>query len=119
MLSVEGNDVATNTKWILASNSLLFMPVPTMESWLLESQLVAYTHYVPVKSDFTDLAKKVAWADAHPEECQRMVRAGKEYMRAFADVRRERWVESAVFAEFYRYARANPGLVERQGGSYY
>ena len=49
----------------------------------------------------------------------RMVRAGQEYMSAFADVQRERWVESTVFAEFYRYARANPALVERQVRSYY
>lgn len=117
-LSVEGNDVATNTKWILASNSLLFMPVPTMESWLLESQLVPYTHYVPVKSDFTDLADQVAWADAHPAECQKMIKAANAYIDGFSDVRRERWVEAAVFAELYRYTRANPGLLARQGSSY-
>ena len=30
-LSLEGNDVATNLKWLLASNSVVVMPSPTME----------------------------------------------------------------------------------------
>ncbi len=29
----EGNDVATNLKWVMSSNSLCFMPRPTCETW--------------------------------------------------------------------------------------
>lgn len=111
LLSVEGNDVATNTKWILASNSLLFMPSVTMESWLLEGALEPWKHYVPVRTDFKDLLEKVEWADAHPTECLRILANAHAFIDMFADEGRERWIESTLLSEFYRYARANPKLV--------
>ena len=49
LLSCEGNDVATNLKWVLASNSCVLMHPPRFESWLLESQLKPMVHYVPVR----------------------------------------------------------------------
>ncbi|WP_342586969.1 glycosyl transferase family 90 [Mesorhizobium wenxiniae] len=51
---LEGNDVATNLKWIMSSNSLCLMP-PTYETWFAESELVADVHHVPLEPDFTDL----------------------------------------------------------------
>src|SRR5690606_833538 len=36
ILSIEGNDVATNLKWILSSGSVCVMAPPTRESWFME-----------------------------------------------------------------------------------
>lgn len=98
----EGNDVATNTKWILASNSLLVMPPPTVDSWLGESRLVPYEHYLPVKADFSDLAEVLLWAERNPRRCQEMVENAHAYMRQFMDPRRETFIESVVMYQFAR-----------------
>ena len=49
ILSLEGNDVATNLKWIMSSNSLAVMPRPKYETWFMEGTLVANYHYVMIK----------------------------------------------------------------------
>jgi len=37
-----GNDVASGLKWMLASNSVVFMPLPRRETWAMESLLQVY-----------------------------------------------------------------------------
>ncbi len=44
--SVERNDVVTNLKWIMSSQSLCFMPEPTGETWFMEGRLIPHHHYV-------------------------------------------------------------------------
>ena len=39
LLAVEGNDVASGLKWMLASNSVVLMAPPRRETWLAESRL--------------------------------------------------------------------------------
>eukprot|EP01084_Bolivina_argentea_P271404 461801_1 len=39
LVSIEGNDVASNLNWILMSNSVPFMRKPVRESWLMEGLL--------------------------------------------------------------------------------
>ena len=46
LLAVEGVDKASNTQWIMMSGSVLVMPPPSQESWLLEGRLVPWVHYV-------------------------------------------------------------------------
>lgn len=80
VLSLEGNDVATNLKWLMAHNSLIFMPVPTKESWLMEGLLRPWVHYVPLDSP-ADAARRLAWARAHDDECRRIVRAANAWVQ--------------------------------------
>lgn len=89
ILSVEGNDVASNLKWLLYSNSLVFMPKPYIESWIMESHLIPYVHYIPVANDFSDLQKKIKWCNQHPEKCKAIVRNAKEYIEMFLDEKNE------------------------------
>ena len=46
ILAIEGNDVATNLKWIMSSNSVAVMPRPTYETWFMEGRLVPDYHYI-------------------------------------------------------------------------
>jgi hypothetical protein len=39
ILSLEGNDVATNLKWIMSSNSIAVSPPLKMETWYMEGTL--------------------------------------------------------------------------------
>lgn len=83
IISIEGNDVATNLKWILTSNSVCIMPKPTVESWLMEGNLIPWYHYVPVKSDWSDLEKIYKWCINNQEKCKQIVRNANEYMKMF------------------------------------
>lgn len=85
IVSVEGNDVATNLKWILASNSVPIMPNPRFETWLLESQLKPMVHYVPVKPDFSDLDTVLTWCRSNVSKCRKIAEAGKRYIAPFLD----------------------------------
>ena len=83
LISLEGNDVATGLKWMLASNSVVFMPIPTMESWVLESQLKPWVHYVPLLFDGSDLLEKVSHGIANPDQMMNIVKNAKSYIKKF------------------------------------
>lgn len=83
LVSLQGNDVATGLKWMLASNSVVFMPESTMESWILESQLKQWVHYVPIKFDGSDLLEKIEHAIQNPHQMMSIVSNAKQYMSKF------------------------------------
>jgi len=89
LLSVEGNDVATNLKWILASNSLVVMPRPQISSWLIEDALLPYVHYLPVRDDFSDLESQIIWAEKHTKKCEKMIANAHRYLEPFLDEAKE------------------------------
>ncbi|WP_353980568.1 glycosyl transferase family 90 [Salinicola endophyticus] len=89
VLSLEGKDVATNLKWILASNSLCFMPPPRFETWFMEGTLEPYVHYVPLAEDCRDMAAKMDYYDAHPAEAEAIVRRANAHVAQFRDPRQE------------------------------
>lgn len=101
ILSVEGYDVATNLKWIMASRSLCLMPRPRFETWFMEGRLVPGVHYVELKDDFSDLDEKMAHYDANPDEAEGIIAAANDYMRPFLDPRRERLVSLLVLQKYF------------------
>ena len=100
IVAVEGNDVATNLKWILASNSVPIMPPPQYESWLLESMLLPMQHYVPCLPDMSDLDTVLAWCRRNPTKCEEISQNGKIYMRSFLDVHADRKLSKAVLERY-------------------
>ena len=82
LLSIEGNDVATGLKWMLYSNSVVFMAPPTHVTFAMEDKLVPYYHYVPIKPDLSDIAEQLAWARQNDAECQKIAQQATEYMEA-------------------------------------
>lgn len=100
ILSVEGNDVATNLKWILNSNSVAFCPPFTINSWILEENLQPWFHYVPVKHDFSDLEDKVEWAIHHPEKCLDILHESRKYIEQFLDIKTEKKIMEMILNEY-------------------
>lgn len=96
ILSVEGNDVATNTKWIMYSNSVMFMPKPHIESWFLESKLIPNVHYIPVNYDFSNLEEQINWCNSHPKECLQIIKNAKKFIKTFLNERNENKIMKAV-----------------------
>jgi len=80
LLSLEGNDVASGLKWMLLSNSVVFMPPPTAVSWAMEDRLVPFYHYIPLRKDLTDLAAMVHWARQNDAICERISQQSTQYM---------------------------------------
>ena len=78
LLSVEGNDVASNLKWALASHSVVVMPHPTKETWLMVGLLVPYTHYVPISVD--TLESVYEWLVRNDDACAQIVRNANRWV---------------------------------------
>ncbi|MCA0050801.1 lipopolysaccharide biosynthesis protein [Mesorhizobium sp. B283B1A] len=101
IVSLEGNDVATNLKWILNSKSLCLMPPPTYETWFAERQLEANVHYVPLAADFSDLAEHVAFFERHPAKAERIVAAANAYCRIFDNEQTEQAISLLVLYKYF------------------
>ncbi|MEX2381179.1 MAG: glycosyl transferase family 90 [Opitutales bacterium] len=89
VLALEGNDVATNLKWILSSNSLCVMSPCKYESWFMEGRLVPGVHYVEVKEDYSDLEEKLEYYRRESGEAEDIVRNANAWVRQFMDRKRE------------------------------
>ncbi|WP_228451107.1 glycosyl transferase family 90 [Marnyiella aurantia] len=73
ILCLQGNDVATNLKWVMSSNSIAVMPRPTLETWFMEGSLVGGKHYIEIKDDYSDLESQLQYYISNPEECEAIV----------------------------------------------
>lgn len=89
ILSLEGNDVATNLKWLMSSNSVAVMPPPTCETWFMEGLLQPDVHYICISPDYSDLEERLAYYIAHPEEAERIARNANEWVEQFRNPERE------------------------------
>lgn len=102
ILCIEGNDVASNLKWVMSSNSIAVMPRPEFETWFLEGQLVPGVHYIEVAPDYSDLVEKLAWYSAHLDECSKIVAAAHRHVARFADPKRECLVSLRVLDRYFK-----------------
>ncbi|MYL23704.1 lipopolysaccharide A protein [Halomonas alkaliantarctica] len=101
ILSIEGNDVATNLKWIMGSNSLCFMTKPKYETWFMEGALIPGHHFVELADDYSDLAAKVQYYIDHPDEAKSIVRNANAYVASFMDKRREHLIGLLVMQKYF------------------
>lgn len=101
ILSIEGNDVATNLKWIMASNSLCFMTQPRYETWFMEGRLTPGYHYVELADDYSDLEEKVDYYCQHPEEAKRIIQNANDYVKPFLNHKQERLIGLLVMQKYF------------------
>lgn len=103
IVSLEGNDVASNLKWAMSSNSVAVMPRPTYETWFMEGTLVPEEHYIEIRPDYADLEEKLRHYIAHPREAERIARNAQAYVRHFKDPRRELLTSLTVLENYFRH----------------
>lgn len=101
VISVEGVDVATNLKWILASSSLCLMPAPSYETWFMEGRLEAGKHYVLLRDDFEDLEEKILHYESNIGEAEEIIRNANSFAAQFRDATRERLVSLFVMYKYF------------------
>lgn len=101
IIALEGNDVASNLKWVMSSNSLAVMTRPTCETWFMEGTLKPGYHYVEVKDDFSDFEEKLHYYVGHPEEAEEIIRHAHEYVSQFRDNGREELIQLMVLKRYF------------------
>lgn len=104
ILALEGNDVASNLKWIMSSNSIAVMPKPKYETWFMEGRLKADYHYIEIKSDFSNLNEKINFYLNRPLEAKKIIKAANEYVDKFKDKELEKIIALEVINKYLSYA---------------
>ena len=101
ILAIEGNDVASNLKWVMSSNSLAVMPEPEYETWFMEARLIPDYHYVAIKQDYSDLEEKLNYYTEHENKALHIIRNAKEYVDQFWDEEREDLISLLVMQKYF------------------
>lgn len=100
ILAIEGNDVASNLKWVMSSSSVAVMPRPEYETWFMEGRLIPDVHYFEIARDFSDLPDRLQWLDRNPATAHRIIKAANEYTQQFRDPQREKLISTLVIARY-------------------
>lgn len=102
ILCIEGNDVASNLKWAMSSNSLVFMTKPKFETWFMEGTLIPGHHYVQIKDDYSDMIEKMDYYLSHPGEAEAIIHNANGHVAQFLDTRRESLISLLVLEKYFR-----------------
>lgn len=102
ILALEGNDVASNLKWVMSSQSVAVMPRPTCETWFMEGTLIPNYHYIEIKPDFSDLDERLRYYMQHPEEAEAIIEHAHEYVEQFKDKEREQLISLLVLDKYFK-----------------
>ncbi len=101
ILCQEGNDVASNLKWVMSSNSLAVMPPPKYETWFMEGTLRPNVHYVAIKEDYSDLEERLRYYLEHESEALEIVRNANAYVRKFRNSKLEKALGVLVLDRYF------------------
>lgn len=109
ILALEGFDMASSLQWIMASGCVPVMPKPTVEGWLMHSQLVPGKHYIEIKPDYSDAGDKIRYYTDHPEEARKISEESRRWAKQFNDKHRERLIAMLVVEKYLELSGQNPG----------
>ena len=73
LLSIDGSGWQHISYWGLFTNSIIFKQETDVLTWPYAHGLQPWVHYIPVRSDLSDLLTHVDWAIAHDDRVQDMV----------------------------------------------
>lgn len=103
LLSLEGNDVASNLKWVMSSNSLCVAPKMKFETWFMEGMLKGGEHFVEIADDYSDLEEKLEYFFIHPKDALDIIYNAHEYIAQFRDKKREDIISLLVLEKYFYY----------------
>ena len=102
IISIEGNDVASNLPWIMASNSLAFMTKPKFEGWFMQGRLIPNHHYVLLQDDYSDLKEKIDYYTSNTDEALEIINNAQNHVAQFFDKKRELMISLLVLEKYFR-----------------
>ena len=89
IFAIEGNDVASNLKWIMSSNSIPIMPKPKFETWFAESLLEPEKNFIEIDDDFSNVDSQIEFYLARPKLCMDIIKENHRYVSDFQDIGRQ------------------------------
>ncbi|MBK3519495.1 glycosyl transferase family 90 [Carboxylicivirga marina] len=102
VMVIEGYDVATSLKWVMASNSVAVMPKPNYETWFMENTLIPDYHYIQVKDDYSDVVDKMNYYIENPDKAKAIIENAHEYINQFRNKKRERLISLMVLDKYFK-----------------
>jgi hypothetical protein len=102
ILCLEGNDVASNLKWVMSSNSIAVMPKPKYETWFMEGRLIADHHYIEIKDDYSDLESKLRFFIKHPKKAELIIENANNHVEQFKDQNNEDLISLMVLDKYFK-----------------
>ncbi|WP_202812884.1 glycosyl transferase family 90 [Endomicrobium proavitum] len=102
ILCLEGNDVASNLKWVMSSNSIAVMPKPKYETWYMEGRLIANVHYIEIKQDYSDLQERLEYYMRNTSEAIKIVENAHQWVKQFKDKKREDLISVLVLEKYFK-----------------
>lgn len=101
ILSLEGNDVASNLKWIMNSNSLCIMPKPRFESWFMEAKLQAGVHYAQLNDNYDNLDDLLEYYLSHEKESCEIINNAHHFVQMFQNKHIEQACNLLVLRKYF------------------
>ncbi len=119
ILCLEGNDVASNLKWVMSSNSIAVMPKPKFETWFMEGTLIPDYHYICIKDDYSDLESKLTWFIDNPDKCLSIIENAHTYIEQFRNPVIEEYISCCVLEKYFKMTnQAQCSFVDQNNWSY-
>ncbi len=107
ILALEGNDVATNLKWIMSSNSVAVMPMPRYETWFMEGRLIPDYHFICIKDDYSNLEERLNYFIHHDNKAIEILKNAHDYIAQFKNKRREDFIALKVLDKYFTFTKDN------------
>ena len=100
VLSLEGNDVATNLKWIMSSNSVCIMPRPKYETWFKEGTLIPNYHYIEVLDDYSNIKEIFEEYLKNEKECLSIIKNANNFVGEFLNYDQRLMISRLVVSRY-------------------
>jgi len=104
IFAIEGNDVASNLKWVMASNSIAVMPQPRFETWFLENQLIPNQHYIEISRTFDNIEEALEPYLSNNRLASEINQEAKAYAAQFFDLKRQFKIAAIVAEKYFALA---------------
>lgn len=104
IISLEGNDVATNLKWILASNSIALTPKLEYETWFMEGRLVPNEHFALLNDDYSNLFDVMDNLLSNENLAKNIIKNANDYAKVFFDEEQEKLLNILVLAKYFYFS---------------
>ncbi|KXS13611.1 glycosyltransferase family 90 protein [Gonapodya prolifera JEL478] len=80
LIDVDGNSFSARLYTFFREAKSLILRVRAFVDWL-DVWAVPYVHYIPVKTDWSDLLGAIQWAEENPDEAQKIVERARDLGR--------------------------------------
>jgi hypothetical protein len=79
LLDIRGNGYSGRFKLLMFLGRPIFYVERSDNEYFFYDDLKPFVHYIPVKSDLSDLEEKIEWAETNEKDCKNISKTAQEY----------------------------------------